>query len=56
MNKQINLQLEQKILEPKSYSKHWEFPIVVKKGLLLSQLLILAQTLAEKVPDAGMAS
>lgn len=38
-----------------THSKHWELPVIVKKSLLLSQLLILTQTLAEKVPDASMA-
>ena len=37
-----------------TYSKHWELPVVVEKSLFLSQLLILAQTLAEKMSDASM--
>lgn len=38
-----------------THSEHWELPVVVKKCLLLSQLLILTQTLAEKVTDTSMA-
>lgn len=38
-----------------TYSKHWELPVDVYKGLFLSQLLILAQCFTEKVTDARMA-
>jgi hypothetical protein len=38
-----------------TYSKHRKFSIVIKKSLLFSQLLILAQTFAEEVADASVA-
>lgn len=55
-NRQIKLEmkLKQIILRLATYSKHWELPVIVKKGLLLPQLLILAQTLAEKMSDTSM--
>lgn len=43
------------VVKLETYSKHWKLSVVVKKGLLFSQLLILAQTFAEEMPDTSMA-